>query len=70
VKNEKMLNVLESHLKSLIWHLTCAPDVLYLTHNTFNEYAYIFSSIQAASGQCGSSSLVWGPSGQEWGNLS
>ena len=34
----KILNMLESHLKSLIWHLTYARNMWYLTHNTFNEY--------------------------------
>ena len=30
--------ILESRLKSLIWHLTYALDIWYLTCNTFNEY--------------------------------
>ena len=38
MKIVKILNMLESHLKSLIWHLTYKFDIWYLTHNTFNEY--------------------------------
>jgi len=30
--------ILESKLKSLIWHLMYAFDIWYLTRNTFNEY--------------------------------